>query len=439
MFIGVKMAKNYQNRNAKEFNTFRAIFQWITCNLVYGLYYRLAFNLKIEGRENVPKDGFLIVASNHVSAIDPFILVYALQRNIAFMAKVELFKNPIARFFLGNLGAFAVDRGKVSKSTIRTVLGLKQTKWCLGIFPQGTREQDGNMENINRGFAAFAKDLKCDVLPVAVLGAKKSERKFLKGKMKVKIGKPIPYCDNPDEMVEIWSKTITELSQDNPCENENKKVNFAQKKAKDFNVLTRLYQYYALYVLFLPIFGGLFYNFKIERNKKLENKPYIIAPNHISYMDVFIVNYAVGRPLAYMAKKELFKTDSWAKRWVTRNVLRLGAFAVNREKVSISTIKSVNEVFKANFNLCIFPQGGIRKNKTIENINEGFIYFAKRNKVDILPVALSGLETYNWKPFFKKNINVVVGTPISYTLPEDVIIKSWGEQIASFSGYENKY
>ncbi len=217
-----------------------------------------------------------------------------------------------------------------------------------------------------------------------------------------------------------------------------KKANFAQKKAKDFNILTRLYQYYALYILFLPIFATFFYKFKIKRNKNLENKPYIIAPNHISYMDVFIVNYAVSRPLAYMAKQELFKTDTFAKRWVTRNILRLGGFAVNREKVGLSTIKTVKEVFKAKYNLCIFPQGGIRKNRVIENINGGFIYFAKSNKIDILPVALSGLENYNWKFFKKQVVNINVGEPISWELEENEIIKRWCEQIARLTGYENR-
>ncbi len=217
-----------------------------------------------------------------------------------------------------------------------------------------------------------------------------------------------------------------------------KNINFAQKKAKDFNILTRLYQYYALYILFLPLFGIFFYNFKYQRNKNLEKKPYIIAPNHISYMDVFIVNHAIGRPLAYMAKQELFKTDSAFKRWVTRNVLRLGGFAVNREKVSLSTIKSVKEVFKAGYNLCIFPQGGIRKNKAIENINEGFIYFAKTNKVDIVPVALSGLENYNWNPFKRQRVDIKTGTPISYKLVDEEIVKDWSKQISDMSGYENK-
>ena len=217
-----------------------------------------------------------------------------------------------------------------------------------------------------------------------------------------------------------------------------KNINFAQKKAKDFNILTRLYQFYSLYILFFPIFGFLFYNFKINRNKKLDKKKlYIIAPNHVSYLDVFIVNHAMGMPLAYMAKQELFRISTKLQRYVARNIYRLGAFAVNREKVSVSTIRTTKEVFKAKYNLCIFPQGGIRKNKTIENINGGFIYFAKTNKVDIIPVGISGLEEYNWKPFKKKEININVGEPISWELDECEILSQWCEQIAQLTGYKN--
>ena len=217
-----------------------------------------------------------------------------------------------------------------------------------------------------------------------------------------------------------------------------KNINFAQKKAKDFNFLTRLYQFYSLYILFFPIFGFLFYNFKINRNKKLDKKKlYIVAPNHVSYLDVFIVNHAMGIPLAYMAKQELFRISTKLQRYVARNIYRLGAFAVNREKVSVSTIRTTKEVFKAKYNLCIFPQGGIRKNKTIENINGGFIYFAKTNKVDIIPVGISGLEEYNWKPFKKKEIKINVGEPISWELDECEILSQWCEQISQLTGYRN--
>ena len=206
------MKKDYQKRSPKEYNILRSICQWIACNLIYGLYYRIAFGLRVEGRENVPKKGMLIISSNHVSAIDPFLVIHAVQRNAAYMAKIELFEKRIMRLFLDILGAFAVDRTKLSVSTIKTVKGLKDTNWCLGIFPQGTRERDGNMDNVNKGFATFAKMLKCDILPVAITGVTKSERKLFKSHMKITIGKPIPYIENVDEMVEVWSKTITELS-----------------------------------------------------------------------------------------------------------------------------------------------------------------------------------------------------------------------------------
>jgi len=217
------------------------------------------------------------------------------------------------------------------------------------------------------------------------------------------------------------------------------KINYAYKKAKDFNILTRLYQYYAMYCLFLPIFGFLFYDFKIKRHEKFNpKKRYIIAPNHISYIDVFALNYAVGQPLAYMAKQELFKWKTSLQRYVTNRIWKLGAFAVNREKPALSTIKTVKEVFKANYSLCIFPQGGIRKNKAIENINGGFVYFAKANKIDIVPVGLTGIETYNWKPFKKQKVEMTVGEPISYELSEEEIVKQWSKQICDMTGYENK-
>lgn len=205
------MKRDYQKRNAKEYNVFRGFFQWLTCNVVYGLYYKLAFGLKIEGRQNVPKTGFCIAASNHVSAIDPFLVACALNRHVAFMAKMELFEKKIMRLFLDLLGAFAVNRQKLSPSTIKTAHAIKQTNWLLGIFPQGTRERDDNMDNINKGFASFAKTLKCDIIPIGIIGASKDQRKFFKSKIKIKIGEPIKYTDNIEEMISVWSKKVMEL------------------------------------------------------------------------------------------------------------------------------------------------------------------------------------------------------------------------------------
>ncbi len=204
--------RNYSHRKPCEYNLFRKIFTWLTCNLVYGLYYKIAFHLEVAGRENVPKKGFLIVASNHVSAIDPFLVVYAVRRPIAYMAKKELFDKKIGRFFLNLLGAFAVNREKLEVSTFKTAIGIKETDWLLGLFPQGTREREGNMENVSRGFAAIAKATKSDILPVAIIGASRGERHPFKTGIKIKIGKPIPYMEDTHEMINIWINKLAELS-----------------------------------------------------------------------------------------------------------------------------------------------------------------------------------------------------------------------------------
>ncbi len=176
----------------------------------------------------------------------------------------------------------------------------------------------------------------------------------------------------------------------------------------------------------------LFYSIKLNKNKQKLDAPCIVAPNHISYFDPFLATLASGLGIAYMAKKELFEESNY----VAKNISRLGAFAVNREKLEVSTIKSAKEVFKAKFSLCIFPQGGIRKNKKIEAINKGFVVLAKMVKVDILPVAITGVEQYNWNIFKRQKIEITVGSPISYLEDDDEIIDNWRKQVSDMSNYE---
>ncbi len=214
-----------------------------------------------------------------------------------------------------------------------------------------------------------------------------------------------------------------------------RKRNYTRKYAKDFNIFTKLYQIYALFILFIP-FTSLFYSLKLKKSAVKVKTPCIVAPNHISYFDPFLATLASNIGLAYMAKKELFEGEGFWGRYIARNVSRLGAFSVNREKLEVSTIKSAKEVFKANFSLCIFPQGGIRKNKKIEAVNKGFVVLAKMVKADILPVALTGVEQYNWNIFKRGKINIQVGVPISYLGDEDEIIQNWRKQISDMSGYE---
>ena len=136
--------------------------------------------------------------------------------------------------------------------------------------------------------------------------------------------------------------------------------------------------------------------------------------------------------MAYMDKKELFEESNY----IATNISRLGDFAVNREKLEVSTLKTANELFKAGCILFIFPQVGIRKNKTIETVNKGFVVLAKITKAYILPIGISGMEKYNWNIFKKPTIQVKVGNPISYTFEDDEIIENWRKQVAELTGYK---
>jgi len=206
------MSSRYSKRSPKEFNKFRAFVQWLVVSVGYKLFYRIKCDYRVIGRENLPK-GFYIVASNHISAVDPFLVCDAVQRPVAYMAKEELFESFFPGLFLNWMGAFAVNREKLQVSTIKTALGIKQTDWVLGLFPQGTREVTGSMDNVTRGFAALAKTLKCDIVPIGITGALKKDRAF-GGQITLRIGEPIPYMEDTSEMVKIWSEKIADLTEE---------------------------------------------------------------------------------------------------------------------------------------------------------------------------------------------------------------------------------
>lgn len=204
--------KNYTKRTAKEYNIWRTIFQFIICKIFYMIRLKLVYRLEVYGLENVPKDNEYIVCPNHLSTLDPPMIAGILPRRVAFMAKKELFDIPFIRWWIDWLGAFAVNRESLGPSTIKTVMEIKKSKWVFGIFPQGTRGEVGTISGVTKGFAGLAKITKCDVLPVGITGTQEVKRWPFSGKIIVRIGKPIPYSKNPDEVVEKWIDAIQELT-----------------------------------------------------------------------------------------------------------------------------------------------------------------------------------------------------------------------------------
>lgn len=209
------------------------------------------------------------------------------------------------------------------------------------------------------------------------------------------------------------------------------KKNYNKREVSDFNQDKIDFQKFAR-LLTVKMFTGFFYKIEyIGREKIPQDKRFIVAPNHISYLDPFIMGEAIDRPIAFMGKKELFEVNDFLSYLLDK----MACFAVNREKLEVSTIKTALNIFKTKeWLLGIFPQGGIRRNHRIENINRGFAVLAKQMKTDILPISITGCEKYNWIPFHGK-ITIKIGDLISCNQEYDEILDEWSQKIADMAGY----
>lgn len=205
-------SNKYSLREPKFYNRWRRIFLFLVTHIFYMIRFKLVYRLEVQGKENIPENNDFIIAANHLSTLDPPLICGVMNKGVAYMAKKELFENLFLRWWLDWLGAFAVDREKLGVSTIKTVKNIKETGWVLGIFPQGTRQEPGEITNITKGFASLAKSTKCGVLPVGITGTQEVKRIPFSGKIIVKIGKLIPYSDNVDDTVDKWGQSIQELT-----------------------------------------------------------------------------------------------------------------------------------------------------------------------------------------------------------------------------------
>ncbi len=188
--------------------------------------------IKFIGKENIPEKGGFIVASNHVSNIDPAFIMLSTKKPIHFMAKAELFTNSFKSFWLQAFNAFPVKRGTSDRSSIDYAIELIKQEKVLGMFPEGTCSEDGIPLPAKAGVALVAKATGADVLPVAICS---KNRGHVFQTITVRIGKLITYQElglTPDKRSssELKSATreimdkIVKLWEKGPNAYDNKKI-----------------------------------------------------------------------------------------------------------------------------------------------------------------------------------------------------------------------
>ena len=154
--------------------------------------FKIIFRWRITGAENVPASGAVIVASNHISNFDPLVVGAAITRPIHFMAKEELFANPVLRQIIRWLGAFPVRRGAADRTAIRTAMNFLEEGKVIGLFPEGTRSKTGEIGQAEAGLAMIATKTGATIVPAAIFGTNKvfQAGSLLPG-FQVYFGKPI--------------------------------------------------------------------------------------------------------------------------------------------------------------------------------------------------------------------------------------------------------
>lgn len=149
---------------------------WFLKHILIGPWLRVLFRPWVEGLDHIPAKGPAILASNHLSFSDSFILPLVVPRSIVFLAKSDYFtgrgfKGWFSRFFFTGVGQVPVDRsgGRASEAAITTATRILDEGSLLGIYPEGTRSPNGIMYRGKTGVARMALEAKVPVIPVAMI------------------------------------------------------------------------------------------------------------------------------------------------------------------------------------------------------------------------------------------------------------------------------
>ena len=145
---------------------------WVyrVCNPAVRMLLFLFSRWEVKGKENVPREGPLLVIANHMTNIDPPMLSVSLGRYAMFMAKEGLFRSKLSSYFMHGLGAFPVYRDRMQREVMLAAEQVLKNGYALCIFPEGMRSRTGQLRQAFPGSATIALRTGVPVLPAAITG-----------------------------------------------------------------------------------------------------------------------------------------------------------------------------------------------------------------------------------------------------------------------------
>ena len=187
------------------------------CEIIFPWVFKIWLRWEVFGRENIPAEGPVVIAANHLSLLDPPVLGAAATRKVHFMAKSELFKPAWFGALIRKLGAFPVRRGAMDRDAIKMGLTILKENKVLAVFPEGTRSKTGELGRAGGGAFMMAVKCKAKIVPAYIYG---TDLKRHPGWPKVRVifGKPMEYDpdmgtgrESLDELGASWKEEVLKL------------------------------------------------------------------------------------------------------------------------------------------------------------------------------------------------------------------------------------
>ncbi len=204
--------------NRKFFIPRDASFIWVLSFVVLTFFQKLFYRIQVEGIQNIPVTGPVVLASNHTSGHDIIILGCTSTRQIHFMAKQELFeKNALLAAYFRRAGVFPVRRGRNDRKAITVALQYLRQGKVLGMFPEGKRF--AALERGKTGVARLALKTKAHIVPVAIIGARDISlrgrfTRWHRPRVTIKYGPPVSTAEAAATATETYYDPAKKLTDD---------------------------------------------------------------------------------------------------------------------------------------------------------------------------------------------------------------------------------
>lgn len=187
-------------------NILKKVIRGIARSVVY-IYCKIVYRFKIIGKENIPKDGPVIICGNHRTYLDPPLIILSSGRYVKFLAKEELKKNLFFNILLTTFDVIFVKRDSKDVKALKESLQTLKNGDCLALFPEGTRNGLEKGEKVKDGAAFFSLRSGAPVIPCGIKGGEKENRKVT-----ITYGKPLDFSEyKGSKDKEILDKVTDEI------------------------------------------------------------------------------------------------------------------------------------------------------------------------------------------------------------------------------------